>query len=140
MRRALTRAALPLVLALGAVAGPYAAPAAAARCIALAEPPHLVPGEDGVHGSGRFGCVPTAYDVLLTVCIDEWFAEAWTEIGCSSTVVNDGALYVTHTVTVPAMLHSTLLRTRVTGSTGDGDTAYDQSPPTPWVNCACTIG
>lgn len=126
-----------------ALAATFALPATAhdaPECVATATPPHPEPTRPGIHASGAFACVVPSYDLLVTVCIEELDSgtlASWSTLGCSSMVLNDGGASVTHEVMVAAPDHSAVLRTSVTGSNGDGDTASATSAPVLWPRCGC---
>lgn len=129
--------ALVLLAALASIAGPASA---SSDCVATATPPRVEVGRDGIHATGYFGCASPSSDLFLQVCIEELFGGGWVPLGCSEIVLNDGAGYVSHDVTVGMPIYSTVLRATATGSNDRGDTATGSSAPVPWVNCACYIG
>ena len=135
-----------MTLLLSALAVPMSGTASAATCVAVAEPPHLVPGEGGIHASGTFHCADGAFTgMTVTVCIEERFIlgsddPTWYSHGCETTVAEGAAQTVVGRVTVDMMVYSTYLRTTVTAINDNGDAGQTESPPVFWFNCACYIG
>ena len=130
--------AVPLALAVT-----FVVPAAAhdaPTCVATATPPHPEPTRPGLHASGTFACAVPAFDLFVTVCVEELNPgkdASWSTLGCSSTVLNDGGSSVTAEVTVAAPEETAVLRATVTGSNDRGDTASGSSVPVFWPRCGC---
>jgi hypothetical protein len=142
MTRRFSLLAAPL-LALSAVAGPFASAsyAAVSSCAAVGDVPHLIPNRSGIHSSGTFRCLDAAPGMTITVCIEEQIGTGtWWQRGCASKTAGEATDTVDQTVTVSVMVYSTLLRTTVSGHNDTGATASYKSPPIFWFNCACYIG
>jgi hypothetical protein len=129
------------LLALTALVGPLGGASYASTCGAVAEPPHLVPGEIDIHASGTFGCLDAVTGMTVTACIEEKTGTGeWWQLGCETTTVAEAAQTVTGKVQVPMMVYSTWLRTTVTATNDAGDTAAAKTPQVFWFNCACYVG
>jgi hypothetical protein len=110
-------------------------------CLTVSDPPHLTLGADGIHAYGTFGCTTAVTGITVTVCVDEQgFDSSWVELGCATTSDPASRYHVTGTVVVPMMIYSTTLRSRTTATDDAGDQGSAESPPTPWFNCACSVG
>jgi hypothetical protein len=138
MARRTALLAVPL-LALTALVGPLGGASYASTCGALAEPPHLIPGEIDIHASGTVGCADAVTGMSVTACIEERGGTGeWWQLGCETATAAAQALTVK--VQVPMMVYSTWLRTTVTATDEAGDTAAAKTPPVFWFNCACYVG
>ena len=132
MRRSLLAAALAVVSALPAVAH-----AGASNCVAHASPPRASGGQ--VYGEGTFACAVPATGSLVTVCIDVFWMDnppGWGPHTCSDIRVDDFSQVVTHGVWACAQA-GPLVRTTITGTTDQGDTATASSLPVPAPTGSC---
>jgi hypothetical protein len=128
-------------LALAALAGPLGGTSYASTCGAVAEPPHLMPNEYGIRASGTFGCLEGSTGMTVTVCVEEQDGlGGWFSRGCNTTTKAEPANVVTGLVSVDMMVYSTFLRTTVSATNDNGDTAGAKSAPMFWFNCACYVG
>jgi hypothetical protein len=146
MRPRLAVLALAPLLATAAMV-PFAAPASAAVCAAVAVPPHFNELTFAIEAEGSFACNDSSTGLTVTVCIQEQYGGAlglvvngtWDTVVCSDPVSGNGP-QVTAKVALPQIpVYTTFFRTTVLGSTGAGDTAGAKSAPTPWFNCACYL-
>lgn len=126
MRSALLAAAL--TVASVTLPGPAHA---AAGCVAHAQPPRASGGQ--VYGEGVFACGEPATGSFVTVCIDVFWMDnppGWGAHTCSDLRVDDFSQVVVHGVWACAQ-DGPLVRTTITGTTDNGDTATASSLPVP---------
>jgi hypothetical protein len=142
MNRTLVTLLAAPALAFTALVGPLGTASYAGTCAAVAEPPHLVPGEIDIHASATFGCGEAATGMTVTVCIEErdGVTGEWWQQGCATTTQAEAAQTITGKVQIPMMVYSTWLRTTATAANDAGDTGAAKTPPVFWFNCACYIG
>ena len=129
MRRLLVAAAL------AATAVPNAA--SAATCTATARPPQASGGQ--VYGEGVFACGLPSTGSYVEVCIDVLATSkpiGWRAHTCSGLRTDDFSQVVVHGVWACAQ-DGPLVRTTVTGTTDDGDTATASSLPVPAPTGSC---
>jgi hypothetical protein len=142
MNRSLLTLLVAPALAFVGLVGPLGTASYAGTCATVAEPPHLVVGENGIHASGTFGCADPVSGIAVTVCIEEQSSVngVWWARGCKTTKEAEESQVVTGTVEIPMMVYSTFLRTTVKVVDDAGDAGAAKSPPVFWFNCACYIG
>jgi hypothetical protein len=129
-------------LAAAALVGPLGGASYAGTCATVAEPPHLVYGEYGIHASATYGCADPVSGIAVTACIEEenTVTGEWRTLGCETTTQAESARTGTGSVTVDVMVYSTWLRTTATVVDDAGGTGAAKTPPVFWFNCACYVG
>jgi hypothetical protein len=142
MNRSLLALLVTPALAAAALVGPLGTASYAGTCATVAEPPHLVYGEYGIHASATYGCAEPVSGIAVTVCVEErnGVTGEWWSRGCATTAQEEAARTATGTVTVDVMVYSTWLRTTATVVDGAGGTGAAKTPPVFWFNCACYVG
>ena len=135
--------ALTLAAAAAALALPLSGTSSAMEtCKAIATSPHITKN-GAITGLGGFACKDAAYGMSVKVCIQEQLGgiagTAWFTMSCATSPFPVGATQlVTQSVTITDVpVSSVFLRTTATGTNANNQTAYAESAPYFWFNCAC---
>ena len=118
-----------LLVAALALTGAAATPASAAGCVATADTPYSAGAN--VHGSGSYTCVTPAWRMEVTVCLESLQPGdlGWQTETCSKAVASDTAS-VSDDVWLCYLDGFALIRTRVEGWSGNGESGGAISAPT----------